>query len=93
LTSGRTGAIDIVSRKVVWLFGRIAGNSPRFPRVFRTVDAGRRWTSIHLPVAIGDDNLDAVTSTMGFVASKAVIRRTTNCGRNWTTIHAVIAQR
>jgi hypothetical protein len=93
LTSGRTGAIDIVSRKVVWLFGRIAGNSPRFPRVFRTVDAGRRWTSIHLPVAIGDDNLDAVTSTMGFVASKAVIWRTTNGGRNWTTIHAVIAQR
>lgn len=92
-TNGRTGLIDVVSPKVVWLFGRRAGNEPRLPRLFRTTDSGRHWRSIHVPVTISDKSLDAVSATLGFVSSKSVIWRTTDGGRNWAAIPAVIANR
>lgn len=91
-TNGRTGSVDVVSSGVVWLFGRLSGNAPRFPRLFRTTDAGERWSSLHVPVTVSSEGpLDAVDATLGFVTSKAVIRRTTDGGRHWTAIHAVIA--
>jgi photosystem II stability/assembly factor-like uncharacterized protein len=89
----RTGSIDAVSPKVVWLFGRLSGVVPKLPRVFRTANAGRSWKSVRLPIAIGDDNVDAVNARLGFVTSKAVIWRTTDGGHAWTTIHAVVASR
>lgn len=92
-TSGRTGSIDIVSPRVVWLFGRLSGDAPRFPRIYRTSDAGHRWSSLHLPIAIGDGNLDAVNARLGFVTSRTVIWRTSDGGRRWTAIHAVVATR
>jgi photosystem II stability/assembly factor-like uncharacterized protein len=92
-TSGRTGAVDVVSRNVVWLFGRLAGNKPRFPRLFRTTNGGRSWHSLHVPVAVSaDDQLDAVGSKLGFATSGTILWRTTDGGRRWTRIHAVIAQ-
>jgi photosystem II stability/assembly factor-like uncharacterized protein len=91
-TSGRTGAVDVVSPNVVWLFGRLAGDSPRFPRLFRTTDGGQRWSSLHVPVAVSaDDELDAVGATLGFAASGAHLWRTDDGGRRWTAIHPVIA--
>lgn len=92
-TSGRTGMIDVVSPRVVWLFGRLSGDAPRFPRIFRTADAGHRWSSLRLPATVPDNSLDAVNARLGFVASKAVIWRTTDGGHHWTTVHAVIAPR
>jgi photosystem II stability/assembly factor-like uncharacterized protein len=92
-TSGRTGPVDIASPHVVWLFGRLAGDAPRFPRLFRTSDAGRHWSSRHLPVNVGGDSPDAVTATLGFVASGRSMWRTTDGGRHWTAIRAVIARR
>ena len=50
-TSGRTGAIDIVSRKVVWLFGRIAGFVASKAVIWRTTNGGRNWTTIHAVIA------------------------------------------
>lgn len=90
-TNGRTGLIELVSPKVVWLFGRRAGNEPRLPRLFRTTDSGRHWRSLHVPVTISDKSLDAVSATLGFVSSRALIWRTTDGGRTWAAIHAVIA--
>jgi photosystem II stability/assembly factor-like uncharacterized protein len=92
--SRRTGLVDVVNRRVVWLFGRLSGDAPRFPRLFRTTDAGHHWSSLHVPVTVSSDGaLDAVTATLGFAASKAVIWRTADGGRHWTAIHAVIGQR
>ena len=51
MTSGRTGAIDIVSRKVVWLFGRIAGFVASKAVIWRTTNGGRNWTTIHAVIA------------------------------------------
>jgi photosystem II stability/assembly factor-like uncharacterized protein len=93
-TSGRTGTVDVVSRSVVWLFGRLNGNAPRFPRLFRTTDGGRHWQSLHVPVTVSSDGeLDAVDATLGFAASRATLWRTTDGGRRWTAIRAVIAPR
>ncbi len=92
LTSGRTGSVDAVSRKVVWLFGRLAGDAARFPRLFRTTDAGRSWHSLHVPVSISaDGQLDAVDATLGFAAAGAELWRTADGGRHWTRIRPVIA--
>jgi photosystem II stability/assembly factor-like uncharacterized protein len=90
--SGRSGSVDVVSPNVVWLFGRLAGNARRFPRLFRTTDAGRTWHSLHVPVAISAaDQLDAVGATLGFAASGAQLWRTADGGRHWAAIHPVIA--
>lgn len=89
-TSGRIGAIDVVSSQVVWLSGRFAGDAPRFPRLFRTIDAGRRWSSLHIPVTVDGDVPDAVNATLGFASSGATIWRTSDGGRHWTAIHPVI---
>jgi len=92
--SGRTGPVDVVTPRVVWLFGRLSGDAPRFPRLFRTTDAGRRWHSLHVPTAVSaDDALDAVSSRLAFAASAAVIWRTSDGGRHWRAIHAVVARR
>ncbi len=91
-TSGRTGSVDVASRDVVWLFGRLAGDAPRFPRLFRTADAGRSWHSLHVPVSVSaDDQLDAVDATLGFAAAGAELWRTADGGRHWTRIRAAIA--
>ena len=93
-TRGRTSPVDVVSRKVVWLFGRLAADPPSFPRLFRTTDAGRTWQSLHVPMAVSaNDELDAVDATLGYAASGARLWRTTDGGHRWTTIHAVIAQK
>lgn len=93
-SSGRTGQADVVSPKVVWLFGRLSGEAPTFPRLFRTTDAGHVWHSLHVPVSVSaDDALDAVGSSVAFTASGTVMWRTADGGRHWTAIHAVIAPR
>lgn len=91
-SSGRTGPVDVVSRNVVWLFGRRSGHEPRFPRLFRTTDAGAHWSSRRVPVTVNSDGApDAVSGTLGFVISGTTIWRTADGGRHWTTIHGVIA--
>jgi photosystem II stability/assembly factor-like uncharacterized protein len=83
-----------VSPKVVWLFGRLSGDSPRFRRLFRTTDAGRHWSSLRVPLTLSaDDALDAVDGTLGFATSGPALWRTADGGRHWTEIHSVIARR
>lgn len=93
-SSGRTGPMDVLRPKVVWLFGRLAGDSPRFPRLFRTTDEGRSWSSVHVPVTVSAYGTpDAVGARLGFAASGASMWRTSDGGRRWTAIHGVIAPR
>lgn len=93
-SSGRTDPADVANRRVVWLFGRSSGVEPRFPRLFRTTDAGARWLSVGVPRRVSaDDELDAVSSRLGFAWSGARLWRTSDGGRNWSAIHAVIASR
>jgi photosystem II stability/assembly factor-like uncharacterized protein len=91
-TGGRTGPVDVVNRKIVWLFGRLSGSAPTFPRLFRTSDAGRHWSSLHVPGTVSEGSLDAVNATLGFDTSNAAIWRTSDGGRHWTSIRAVIAR-
>ena len=82
-----------MSARVAWLFGRLAGAAPRFPRLFRTTDGGRSWHSLHVPLTVSaDDALDAVSAGLGFATSGSVLWRTTDGGRHWAAIHAVIAR-
>jgi photosystem II stability/assembly factor-like uncharacterized protein len=90
-STGRTGLVDVVNENVVWMFGRLSGDAPRFPRLFRTTDAGASWHSVHVPVAVdAGDALDGVSSKLGFATAGSVIWRTNDGGRRWTAIHAVI---
>lgn len=94
--SRRTGLVDVVNQRVVWLFGRLrlSGDAPRFRRLFRTTDAGRHWSSLNVPLTVSTvDALDAVNSRLAFAISKAVIWRTADGGRHWTAIRAVVAPR
>jgi photosystem II stability/assembly factor-like uncharacterized protein len=91
-THGRSGPADIVSPEVVWLFGRLSGDAPSYPRIFRTTDEGRRWSSFHVPATVSAaDELDALDATLGYATSGAVLWRTTDGGRRWTRMRAVIA--
>jgi photosystem II stability/assembly factor-like uncharacterized protein len=73
------------------MFGRVSGDAPRFPRLFRTADAGASWHSVHVPAAVdAGDALDAVSSKLGFATAGSVLWRTTDGGRHWTATHAVI---
>jgi len=78
-----------VSRREVWALGPVlrSRGAPGPFRVFRSLDDGRTWTKIRMPVRAGFATLSVPVSGTAFLAvDDRTLYRTTDAGRTWQRV-------